>query len=664
MITQNDRLTEVIAHFIGYFEVKLEEMRSRLDYDAFDALRALLEHEGASDPHAVRFVHPFDIEPFLPDVGYVGPGWVVRGDSPAELLTPKAIYFELPTHFWADPLSSLPLAVPGSYSAMPPVFFGPHPGSVMAVVSQSIELQDNDVLIMPSAPVSVDYHFGAVPKFQNLTDDALATAAPFVSAGPIGSTAEMVTLVANTSAAIAAADAPGSGDVVASGPMVSGNYVDGQTVETLPDLDASLPPGFRQEAAEGADVEMTDPDALEVATGDFAPSVTLEAGGNLLANDAQLVDAGLTSSFISVSGNVHRLDAIVQTNAYADSDIAGLGFGDAINAAPTMASNIASFTHETLDTAALAAAAAPDLMPLTWSVTMVEGDVVFLNWVQQYNFVSDSDVCVVTATGSQTTVTAGANLNMNGVGILELGLYYDLVIVGGNLYDANLIYQTNVLFDDDTLEMLGFTTDFKGAAETGGNLLWNAAAITNVGATEWQQGVPEHYLEAAAGFTDGDYAMPGAFSLDGAFEGFPLLKVLYISGDLYDVNYLEQVNVLGDADYVALHQQQVMAAHPDTVWNIATGSNALVNSASILDYDTVGDTAYVGGELYSDAILIQADLVDAGPNVLGAQQDDLASEVIAFLDDDVPAYLPTPEIVGGHASTDGPTADVMQAVLA
>ena len=63
----------------------------------------------------------------------------------------------------------------------------------------------------------------------------------------------------------------------------------------------------------------------------------------------------------------------------------------------------------------------------------------------------------------------------------------------------------------------------------------------------------------------------------------------------------------------------------------AARRTALVNTASILDTDSLGDVAYVGGELYSDAVLIQSDIL-AGPS--DDDPDALVYEAIAFLTTD------------------------------
>src|SRR5690606_765270 len=102
--------------------------------------------------------------------------------------------------------------------------------------------------------------------------------------------------------------------------------------------------------------------------------------------------------------------------------------------------------------------------------------------------------------------------------------------------------------------------------------------------------------------------MPEGFRTDVDFAGLPGISVLIVTGNIFDLHYIRQFNVLGDADQVAIAEAAV-AGNGTANWQITTGSNALVNIASIVDIDTMGTNAYVGGDLYSDAVLIQAEIL-------------------------------------------------------
>jgi hypothetical protein len=246
---------------------------------------------------------------------------------------------------------------------------------------------------------------------------------------------------------------------------------------------------------------------------------------------------------------------------------------------------------------------------------------------------------------------------------MGLGLYFDLIIIGGSLYDGNFISQTNVLLDSDRLMVEDATSASKGNAATGQNVLWNEAAIENIG-PEWQQGLPGHYEEAATRLANGDRTMPDGFKSDGALDGFGNLKVLYVTGDVYDVHSVSQVNIVGDADDLTIYEDSLLKAQ-DSVWQVSTGHNLLVNKASILDYDGLGDTAYVGGEIYSDAILVQAGIVEGLTDRLDLRGDALANEVIAFLDDHADLTSRLDDHPAIKTMTDAGTAhDLIHSVLA
>ena len=62
--------------------------------------------------------------------------------------------------------------------------------------------------------------------------------------------------------------------------------------------------------------------------------------------------------------------------------------------------------------------------------------------------------------------------------------------------------------------------------------------------------------------------------------------------------------ILGDSDQVALAMEKAGDVHPEADWKVETGSNVLVNVATIVDVDSTG-TTYVGGDHYSDEILFR-----------------------------------------------------------
>ena len=327
----------------------------------------------------------------------------------------------------------------------------------------------------------------------------------------------------------------------------------------------------------------------------------------------------------------------------------------------TEAFNIAVFNR--IDPSAEDGGPDPTGFPQDWVVTKVEGDLIITNWIEQFGFMMDNDVHVLSSSGVKTSVITGDNTAVNESWLQELGHYYDLIIVGGNIYDANLIHQMNVLMDNDLIGAVdGFETTGQGSASTNDNLLWNYAEIQNIGGADRFEALPDYYRTAAENLQNGKNDLPDAVLQDPAFAGIPGLRVLYISGDYINLNYVKQVNVLGDNDQVALAMNG-LKAHPEAEWTISTGSNALVNLAGIVDVDTTGKT-YVGGGIYSDELLIQAEMISSKPDLMGQDPDALVNEAVAFLDDDIMAPDGgQPATHGTALAPDASYADPMQAMV-
>ena len=121
---------------------------------------------------------------------------------------------------------------------------------------------------------------------------------------------------------------------------------------------------------------------------------------------------------------------------------------------------------------------------------------IFLNWVEQLNFMTDNDIHILSSTGVKTIVTTGENTEFNDMSFNELGFHFDLIIVGGSIYDGNIIQQTNILLDDDLIGAVsGFSTSGTATMNVGGNLLWNQAMIINVGGADRFESLPDGYIE-------------------------------------------------------------------------------------------------------------------------------------------------------------------------
>jgi hypothetical protein len=530
-------------------------------------------------------------------------------------------------------------------------------------------MQDNDVVIMGNnVPVNID--FGDDAAFAHLSANAFSISEPFSSVSVPAAGAEMAQFFANQSTFIhAAATGPLAqtpGVTVVSAPTIEGLFVNGSQAASAPNLNDSIPELLKQTDHSGSQATVTTSQPMVINGSEIVGSVTVQAGANLMVNEVVLKSLDSVSAHFAVVGNYCRIDVIIQTNAYSDTDTFENGFStqQPLCQPSTNAMNIANFVHKADQVQSAESSDDAPVFPQNWQITIVSGDLIQMDWISQYSFISDNDMHVLSATGAYTTIVTGGNMAINSASFADLCSSYDLVLIGGDYYDGNFIFQTNILFDNDTFTSGGAAEDYNGALSTSDNLLWNAASIQNGEAINWVTGLPDHYLQAVNGLANGDYKMPDGFHNDQNFQGFEGLRVLFISGNVYDLNYIEQVNVLGDADYVAHYEDAILTASCDTVWDISTGSNALINVAVIVDNDTHGEgTSYVGGGVYSDAILIQADIIVSQPAAPATGQP-LANEAVAFLDHDTDTSATNDQATPIHIPDTTHSVDVMQTVLA
>jgi hypothetical protein len=142
------------------------------------------------------------------------------------------------------------------------------------------------------------------------------------------------------------------------------------------------------------------------------------------------------------------------------------------------------------------------------------------------------------------------------------------------------------------------------------------------------------------------------------------LKVLYITGDYYDINAVWQTNITSDVDVMYQLQNQpladLMALDPDgaVTQQATTGGNDLHNDAAIVDVNP--DVTYVKGQIYTDCILVQANLLPTGSDhAVNADTNALVTELIAFVDDHPQdTASPPPAAIANSVQSD-PMASVL-----
>jgi hypothetical protein len=371
--------------------------------------------------------------------------------------------------------------------------------------------------------------------------------------------------------------------------------------------------------------------------------VFAETGGNSATNAAIIIDAKEMCGSMLIGGDVFKLNAIIQINALVDCDditlmgnIPGLAFGDG-NEVHNLADYI---THDVTDIAIGAAFSAQ------WTVDVFHGDFHDINLIQQINTLDDGDIVSQFTATTYSGVSSGENtavnliewLSMNGEALSQL---YDVIIIGGNYYSTNLILQKNIMLDSDWVRMnvVDGADGQKQVSAAGANSLTNEATIEHYGAQGYSE-LTDPQLELMAALKNGQVIFTGNpdWQLAGSATGE--LKILYIDGDYYDANVIVQTNLIYDADMLSQVVQSPTEAAlmlpggadgaNDLEAGAITGANAAQNIAVIRDIGTLTGSQFIGGDVYEDSLLIQANLVTNDDSIIVNNPAILVPEVVAF----------------------------------
>jgi hypothetical protein len=670
-----DKISEMITQFIGFFETYIDEARMRTHYSEGHAPLDGNALPPADDVRSFYDSYNNPLEDYDPGVKYRAGHYDLHYSHARQ-----AQSFEDALRRLSE-IASRDLVVPhykmpgqgGGYEEQPELMLYAGPGSVIAHVSQLNLLQDDDYLNMTDSVNTMrDTSFVTLRTMEFYAEAAQFN--PFSSYHRTDTYEGLQAISKDLHDYIDHArendvSSLGTGehqDFVLASHSISGTYMNGVAVEARPDVNDFMPD--RGIAKPPGDPEEHD-GPIEVHNGD-GNSLDVAAGANLVANIVAITNTGIIAPVTAVMGDYHQIDAITQSYVYSDRDQISSTFSTHEDHAATVANNIATFQRtvwgEGTESSSSDSSTEATIFPTAWRVSYIEGDVSFVHWIEQYHFISDNDTMTVTTAGADVSVLTGGNSAVNLANFLGIGVQYDLVIVGGNVIDMNMISQIAILYDNDWARALEGASS-GSVVQSGNNLIWNEASIHNVGANDRFDAMPDYMVEAAKAINDRDPHMPDGLSTDPNFAGYAGLNVLYITGNLYDVTYIKQVSVLGDSDDVTLAASKVLANNENATIHIDTGSNTVVNVASITDYDSFGGSTYVAGHLYSDAILIQGGIIEhdpAQPHQAGGQ---LANEVIAFLDDGDPTNDHNDvTITSGHdlSWSQAHPVDVMQTAVA
>ncbi len=265
---------------------------------------------------------------------------------------------------------------------------------------------------------------------------------------------------------------------------------------------------------------------------------------------------------------------------------------------------------------------------MSWHVDVVDGNFYNMNVCVQTNVMSAGSTSFQTTETSYYKLVTGGNEQVNGYMCDANGNPYDLIVVEGSYNHYNLIYQNNIILNDDVVKAILDTGTSTGMSiSTGDNVMTNYASITDYGPS--QVGTMSSELAAhAMGIDQKQFdALIASLAPD---NGSHHLNVLVVTGDYYDVNVISQNNVLSDSNTALQMMASPGGEGTTSTESISTGDNQTINVAQIVSVGTLG-SQLVGGQYYSDSLLVQANITTEDSHVTTQDPNALASEVIAFI---------------------------------
>ena len=487
-----DPTTESIAHFIGLFDLLVEELRLRQKYLEFRQKKTAEDDAATIEAGSVRLDAPYALGRFDPGLDYkpnapalppvVDPPSVA--DAAYELAEPPELERVAPDE---PDVATVNIRMIEIDIEAPPFRFAlAVPGSIVAVTLQSVGLNDNDLFLNGLGTQFTD---PAVLEqaLQTLVIVAETLTAFDVPELPLDG--DWIGFAQDMLARMDASSVAGGSAEISTfrGADAHGIIIDGVAADEVPDWMELLPEYLRPEkderlesAAEEVegnadrDPSQPAPDGETVVyatdgpggTGetrlleeyDFSrdfgdgtpnplglePGHKIVAGANKAINEIAIGSQWIDAPVIVVRGDVAKFDAVSQVNVLVEHDtIDGRAVGQS-----SVGHNIVEILTESSEDPGKAPPPA-DVLPEAWQVIRVEADLLQLNWVKQVTFVTDFDRAEVTFSGSASFIGLGQNEIVNSAVLNELGYSFDLVFVAGDMIDGTVLSQKNVLLDSD-----------------------------------------------------------------------------------------------------------------------------------------------------------------------------------------------------------------------
>jgi hypothetical protein len=624
---------EIISHFAGYLQIFEDIARDRIEYED-DALRRPPDDYTTPRPHYAIDVTPDDIEingARLPDLLPFDP-YKHAHVNPVKLavppLPPDVDKFH-PTPLVPNILLPIPGGGGGGGGSQITVRY--HPGGDQSEIQmEQHNILYNDTNLLPdgadlAAPLIMRLDADAMTTIQLMADDANAHI-PTDWWIPQNGSGATDFLIAHDASWAAQGGTPDPHSVQ------PGYYLNG----VLQDPSTPAP-------------DLTPlPAPLPLPSTGHGLGQWAVLGSNDSTNAALLVDLTHSARTMIVMGDYFKTDAMFQTNTTINDDhisvSGGLGLPSILTEA-NVANNIADFVHH------------PGIystIPVTyagpnWTVDVVNGDYYNVHTVVQTNYLFHNNVLTQTSGDTHYDLVGGNNQLGNLAQVFDGSIHYDLIVVEGAYHGMNVIFQNNILLNNDQIKMAADGTDPSQSVSSGHNNLLNQGTIDDYGGDSFSPlNTDAKTIDSllAGGATSLDPSLGNAIAGNGS-----TFHVLYIKGNYYDVNAIWQNNVTDDVNVLYQLQNKpsagAMSYHPDgtVTQSVSAGNNSLANDAAIIDVNP--DKAYVNGHVYTDSILVQANLLpthqDSGVN---ADTHALVPELIAFVNDSqdtthlVPATVP------------------------
>lgn len=688
-----DPATQAISRFLGIFDLVIEEGRLRQDHLKFKLKPLSEDAPEAIAGISAQLVIGGQIGGFDPDLAYSPPAPAMKTVETGPIFHHDALQVP-PLALPPDMVTATPQdMMPSGMSIGQSGGFSDGPSSVVAVTIQVAFLVDDDLLLD-----GMGADFTSVPALHAMLD-ALDTVAEGLQGFDLDAVQDVSGWMGQVTAVLEQFDQPSdvptppaAEEHVHRGEDAQGLIVDGAEAQEAPDWSDILPLHLRPDEepepdAPASDVDQETPPDLSASNGetivrtstgvedktettgtpehDFSRDFTgrddpeepagdaIVAGGNLAINEVGVGSQWIDASVIVVRGDVAKVQAVSQVNVLLEDDSID---GSAV-AEESAALNIADIRTVSSDSDDDAGGDDGGL-PSDWQLYRLSTDLYQVNWTKQVTYVTDFDRAEVTFSAQMTFIGLGGNEIVNSTILNEFGYRFDLMFVAGDMIDATIISQKNVLFDSDDV-----SAGTGNGMSLGDNLLYNKATIDTTGVDAFAQ-MAAPFAAAADDLAQGMNTLDGDVVGDEMFAGKDALQVLQIDGDLVKLNLFEQENIIGDADQLRLDMQRIgedCAAQAKVV----AGSNALVNIATVTE-SGVDSIIMASGTVYDDALIHQAEWFDTDARAEGVKMAGLTNDAVAaFLRDHAPvsddagnAIAPT------TAYDDASNLDVMQGVLA